>query len=376
MAIEKPAEPTQEKNGKRPRRKRMALAILSVAIILVGAGALYYYLYYTRTHISTDDAFVDGNVYTVASKVSGTVRALYIKDNQFVKKGELILEIDPRDYEVQVKGAQAGLEASQSKLTEINNSVDTARKQLKGIMANLASARANLELQQANLRLAEKELKRSEFLIKKDFIAKESYDQTKTNYEVAVAQVKAAQDQIRQLEASVETQKAVIKQTESSLSTQQAQIRQNEATLKAAQLNKSYTRIYAPMDGYITNRSVDTGNQIQAAQPLLAVVPLLPEAIWITANYKETQLERVKPGQKVIIKVDAYSGKVFHGKVNSIMSGSGAVFSLFPPQNATGNFVKVVQRIPVKIVLDEGTDPNHVLRIGMSVVPTILIDPG
>jgi membrane fusion protein (multidrug efflux system) len=144
--------------------------------------------------------------------------------------------------------------------------------------------------------------------------------------------------------------------------------------LKAAELNLGYTKIYAPTDGYITKRTVEIGNQIQAGQPLMAVVPLAQEDIWITANYKETQLEKVKPGQKVEIKVDTYPGKVFYGRVDSIMSGTGAVFSLFPPENATGNFVKVVQRIPVKIIPEKGADPSHLLRIGMSVVPTILIN--
>jgi membrane fusion protein (multidrug efflux system) len=159
------------------------------------------------------------------------------------------------------------------------------------------------------------------------------------------------------------------------LPTQQAQIQEKEATLKMAELNQSYTRIYAPSEGYITKRTVEVGNQVQAGQPLMAIVPLTQEDIWITANYKETQLKYVKPGQRVTIKVDTYPGKTFEGRVNSIMAGTGAVFSLFPPENATGNFVKVVQRIPVKILLESGTDPNHLLRIGMSVAPTILIEP-
>jgi membrane fusion protein (multidrug efflux system) len=156
---------------------------------------------------------------------------------------------------------------------------------------------------------------------------------------------------------------------------QRGQIQQKEAVLEGANLNRAYTKIYSPSDGYITKRTVEVGNQIQADQPLMAVVPLSQEEIWITANYKETQLKKVKPGQKVKVKVDTYPGRVFYGRVNSLMAGTGAVFSLFPPENATGSFVKVVQRIPVKIVLESGTDPEHLLRIGMSVVPTILIDP-
>ncbi len=164
----------------------------------------------------------------------------------------------------------------------------------------------------------------------------------------------------------------VVKQREASKTAQASTIREKEAKQSAAQLNYEYTKIYAPTDGHVTKKSVEIGNQIQAGQPLMAVVSF--EDVSILANYKETQLEKVKPGQKVKIKVDSYPGKTFWGKVDSIMAGTGAVFSLFPPENATGNYVKVVQRIPVKIVLDKDTDNEHILRVGMSVVPTIIVE--
>jgi len=362
-----------EENKEKPnnRRKKIAAIIIFPVLIVIGAVVLFLYREYKATHISTDDAFVDGRVHAIASKIPGTVKAIHVNDNQFVKKGAPILEIDPIDYDVRVKEAQAGLETEIAKLSEIRDKVDTAKKQLAGIMASMEEARANLELQEANLRQAEVDFKRAESLLKKEVIPREQYDKAKTTYDVAVAQVKAAKERIKQLEASLETQKAVVKQTETSLIPQQAQIQQKEATLKGTELSKSYTIIYSPSDGYIAKKSVETGNQIQPGQSLMAVVPL--DDIWITANYKETQLERVKPGQKVRIIVDTYSGKVFYGKVESVQAGTGAVFSLFPPENATGNYVKIVQRIPVKIILDQDTDPSHNLRIGMSVVPTILV---
>ena len=369
-------ESMEEKKEKPSRgRKKLAAFILLPIIIILGGVVLYLYIQYKETHISTDDAFVDGRVHVIASKVPGTLKALYIIDNQFVKKNDLILEIDPADYNVRVKEAQAGFHAERARLSELQDRVNTAKRQLAEIIASLEAAQANVELQKANLELAKVNLQRSESLLKKEAIPRQQYDNSKTNYEVAVAQVKAAQDQVKQIEASLETQRALIKQTESGIPPQEAQIRQKEATLQGAELNRGYTKIYAPSEGYITKRTVEIGNQIQAGQPLMAVIPLAQEDIWITANYKETQLERVKPGQKIKIKVDTYPGKVFYGRVDSIMSGTGAVFSLFPPENATGNFVKVVQRIPVKIVLDKGSDPGHLLRIGMSVVPTILIEP-
>jgi membrane fusion protein (multidrug efflux system) len=344
-------------------------------IIVIGAAAIYFYLQYKKTHISTDDAYVDGRIHTVASKIFGTVKTLHVQDNQLVKAGDVLLEIDPKDYQVKVKEARAGLESERTKLTQILYSVDTVNKQLTQIIASLGAAHANLRLQEANLHLADLEFKRSEALFRGGVIPKQQYDQAKTAYEVSSAQVKAASDQARALEASIETQKALIRQTESGIPPQQAVIKQNEATVQAAELNLSYTKICTPVDGHITNRSAEAGNQIQPAQPLMAVVPLTQREIWITANFKETDLAHVRPGQKVKIKVDTYPGKEFNGKVNSIMAGTGAVFSLFPPENATGNFVKVVQRIPVKINLDPAEDPHQLLRIGMSVVPTILAEP-
>jgi membrane fusion protein (multidrug efflux system) len=354
------------------KRKKLVFIVFPI-IIALGALGIFVYLQYSATHISTDDAFVDGRMHIIAPKIFGTVKALHVQDNQFIKRNDLILEIDPADYEVMVRQAQADLDNERTTLSEIVDSVDTVKKQMGQITAALEQGQANLELQKANLELARVNLQRAEYLVKKEAIAKQQYDTTKNGYEVAVAQVKAAGAQVKQFDASLVAQKALIKQTEAKIPSQKALIRQKQAALQQAKLNREYTKIYAPTDGYITNRTVEVGNQIQVAQPLMAVVPLDQENIWITANYKETQLKKVKPGQKVVIKVDTFPGRVFSGKVDSVMAGTGAVFSLFPPQNATGNYVKVVQRIPVKIAIDRGSDPGHLLRVGMSVVSTILI---
>jgi membrane fusion protein (multidrug efflux system) len=369
------AELAEEKKEKvnRGRRKKIAFLVLSI-LLLGGAGGVYYYLQYQKTHISTDDAYVDGHVHTIAPKISGTVKAILVKDNQRVKKGEILLEIDPADYEVSLKEAKASLEEERAKLFELQDAVEAARRQLAENLASLKGARADFELQQANLRQNRKDLEREQFLMQKDLVARQEYDRSQTAYEVSEAQVKSARERIRQMEASLETQRAVIRQAEAALPPQRAVIRQKEEELKQAALNKEYTVIRSPAEGYVTKRTVEVGNQVQVAQPLLAVVPLAADQVWITANYKETDLKEVRPGQRVRIKVDTYPGRTFYGRVNSVMAGTGAVFSLFPPENATGNFVKVVQRIPVKITLEEGTDPDHLLRIGMSVVPTILVE--
>ena len=355
------------------QKRGMVFGILTV-VLVIGVVALFFFLEYRRTHVTTDDAYVDGHIHIVASKVPGTVLALHVKDNQLVKKDDPILDIDPVDYRVALLEAQANLEMERARLTEVQSRVETARKQLYEIRSALESARSALKAQEALTWKAREDLKRAEPLIKEQIVTQEYYDQRRTNYDVGIAQVNSAKENVTRLEGSVESQKALIRQTEAAVAPQNALIQQREALVEKAKLNVGYTRIPAPANGYVTKRSAEVGNQVQAGQPLLAVVPLEQERIWITANYKETELKDVKSGQKVEIKVDTYPGKTFRGRVNSIMAGTGSAFSLFPPENATGNYVKIVQRIPVRVSLEEGSDPDHLLRVGMSVVPTILIE--
>jgi len=405
-----------ESNEKKPQRRKVIVLILFCALAVGGILAVFWYLQYASTHISTDDAFVDGHVHVIAPKISGTIRGIMVEDNQRVARGDLLVEIDPIDYRVRVEDAASAFQAESARIVELNDRVEVARKQfqelkyqaesarlnfdlqktvLKQLEADIKKAEAGVEAQTAQLKQARIDIRRGEDLYKKEVISKEKYENTQTAYEVTEAQLKGAQEQLLQVkanretqlarlkqaevdvmkaEATLETQKTVIKQAESTISTQRSMIQQKRAVLKTSELNLDYTRIYAPADGYITKRSAEVGNQVQAGQPLMSVVPLAPEEIWITANYKETQLKGVKSGQKVKIEVDMNPGRVFHGRVDSIMAGTGSAFSLFPPENATGNYVKVVQRIPVKIVLEQGEDPGHMLRIGMSVVPTILAE--
>ena len=350
-------------------KKKSAVLLLSVMLI-AGIGGVLYYLEYRKTYITTDDAFVTGRIHVIASKVPGTVKTLHVDDNQFVKKDDLLVEIDVKDYDVRVKGAQSARNAERSKLDELSTRTDVARKQLAELQFSVQSARANQRLQETNLKQAEIDYKRAQALYKRGVVPEERLEKTKTGYDVSVAQVEASREQLKQIEAALETQKSIIKQSESAFKSQDSIVKQKDEVLNAEDLKKSYTKIYAPAEGYITKKSVETGNQIQEGQPLMAIVPL--DDIWVVANYKETQIENVRPGQKAKIKVDTYPGRDFAGTVQSIMSGTGSAFSLFPPENATGNYVKVVQRIPVKIVLKKGTDPNHILRVGMSVEPTII----
>jgi membrane fusion protein (multidrug efflux system) len=405
-----------EENKKKRGWRKLIILIILCALIAVGAGAVWWYLEYTRTHISTDDAYLDGRVHVVAPRISGKVVGIRVEENQHVARGDLLVEIDPTDYIVRAADADSALRVEKAKIPELNTRVAVARKKfqerkyqaesaaldlnlqktvLKQVEADIRRAEASVEAQAAKLKQAERDIRRAEDLYRREVISKEKYQNTQTAYDVAAAQLAVAKEQLLQTRASRDTQLArvkqaeadlmkeeaalgtqeeMIRQAEAAIPPQQALIRQKEAALKERQLNRSYTRIFSPVQGFVTRKTVEVGNQVQVGQPLMAVVPLDQENIWITANYKETDLKRVKPGQRVKIKVDTYPDKVFYGRVNSIMAGTGSVFSLFPPENATGNFVKVVQRIPVRIFLEKGEDPGHLLRIGMSVVPTILVE--
>ncbi|MDO8663192.1 MAG: HlyD family secretion protein [Candidatus Omnitrophota bacterium] len=322
-------------------KKKKLFYLLALALIILGIFAAVHIIR-GFTHVVTDDAYITGRVHSIASKISGTVKEVRIDDNQAVKKGDLLIEIDPLDYETKVNEAEAALSAEKARLADAE--------------AGIKSAEANLEVQEVAFNQAGLDKKRGESLYQDEVIPKEKHEKIITAYDMAAAKAKALKEELEKAKSSKDLEQSLIKQ--------------KEAALKAAQLNLSYSKIYASTDGYITNKSVETGNQIQPAQPLMAVVAL--DDIWVVANYKETQLKNVKPGQLAEVRVDTYPGKVFSGKVDSIMAATGAAFSLFPPENALGNYVKVVQRIPVKIVFDKSSDEGHVLRIGMSCIPTII----
>ena len=308
--------------------KNKKLIYLIVAGVIFVLAFLIMYIIYGLSRVSTDDAYIAGRIHNIAAKIPGTVEKVVIDDNQGVKKGQLLVEIDPTDYQLKVNEAKAALESEKVRLSD-------AQTQIKS---------AKITLNQALL-----DKRRGEALYKEKVIPKEKYEKILTVYNLSLTQLKTAEE-YEQLEESL--------------------IKQREVALNIAEVNLGYTRVLAPSEGYVTSKSVEAGNQIQPGQPLMAVIAL--DDIWVVANYKETQLKNVRMGQRVNIKIDTYPGRVFTGKVDSIMAGTGAAFSLFPPENALGNYVKVVQRVPVKIVFDKATDERHVLRIGMSCIPMII----
>jgi membrane fusion protein (multidrug efflux system) len=340
---------TQQKKGINGKHKALVVLLL-IGIVGVLLGTRWWIR--SKTHIETDNAFIESRIVPVSARIPGTVTRVLVNDNQSVKQGDLLLELDQADYRAEVAQAEAG--------------VGMAENETGGEYQKAEAARAAMHSARARYDQALLDLSRGEALFTREVIPREQLDRLKTAKRVAESQLKEATEAFKRAQA------------EAGLSGQgnsnKARIQQRKAKLEEARLRLSYTRIIAPRDGYITRKSIEPGTNVQPGQALMALVPL--QDAWITANYKESQLTHIRPGQKVEFTVDAYPGRTFSGKVDSIMAGTGAAFSLLPPENATGNYVKVVQRVPVKIVIDNSSDPEHLLRVGMSVIPTVVTGQG
>jgi membrane fusion protein (multidrug efflux system) len=378
----------EEGNGSdstaRSSRKKRALGIFLVAsLATVAIGAFYWW--WRQTHIATDDAFVEGRIHPVAARIQGTVVEVLVRDNQQVRKGEPLLRIDPEPYAVRAAAAASALSAASADLSAARSDTRASREDLAAAQAQLAqarsaadAARAKVSLAEVRLAQADRDAERARSLFERNSISRERNEKAMTERLVAKAQDDVAREELRLAEAAVAAQeasiaqrKAVIGQREARIGQREADVRQKESALAEAKLYQGYAGVVSPADGYVTRKNVEAGQVVSPGQLLLAVSDL--SDVWVVANYKETQIEKIRPGQPARIRVDTYPGKVFQGKVESLMAGTGSAFSLFPPENATGNYVKVVQRVPVKIVLEKGEDPGRLLRIGMSVVPTVLV---
>ncbi len=333
-------------------KKRVIVPTIT-AIIFFFTGI--YFIIHSFYYQETDDAFVEGHIVSVAPRVAGPVVKLLVDDNQPVKKGDLILEIDPTDYETTLAQKEA-------KLAEAKANLNIAEKRITQSQADLNQSSEDISAAKSKLDFAQKDYKRYTDMHKAGIASKQDYDHSKTAFTVAKSGHNAALEREQAAKSMLQSSKA---QKEATL----AEIKRLEAEVTQAKLDLSYTKIYAPQDGLITNRSVEQGNYVQIAQPLLAVVP---EKMWIVANFKETQLANMRPGQPVEIKVDTYRGKKFEGKVDSIQRSTGAKASLFPPENAVGSYVKIVQRVPVKIVFTEDISKYNIVP-GMSVVPEVKV---
>jgi membrane fusion protein (multidrug efflux system) len=405
-------------------RTRTSAKTIVVRILVLGvlaALAIGGYLYWKdlSKFESTDDAQVDGQIYPVSTRITGHVSVVNIEDHQFVNAGDILVQLDPKDYEVAIAKAKAdladamaGLQSSKtdvpitsqttaSTLTGARSShedaslgVGMAERQLDVEKAKLTTAQANVRVAEANYTRATQDVQRYKLLVDKDEISKQQYDQAVSTADAARATLEVqragvieaernisldekAVDQARAKMATAEAtvQSAMtgpqqVRVTEARAESAQAKVEQQRAALEQAELNLQYTSIVAPVSGIVGKKAVTVGQNLSPGQEFLVIVPV--EGLWVTANFKETQLKNMKVGQPVQIRVDAY-GRDYTGKVLRVAGASGSRFSLLPPENATGNYVKVVQRIPVRIAFDPGQNGDHLLRPGMSVVPTVTV---
>jgi membrane fusion protein, multidrug efflux system len=386
-----------------PRAKPTRWIVLGVlAIAIAGASAWWWH---SLRYESTDDAQVDGHIDLVSTRISGTVTYINprVEDTHFVEAGTLLLELDPRDYAAELEHAKANLDTSTAEARSAQVTVPivnaSAFGQLHSAEAAKEEALANVESEQANLVAAQHKLQqdqaiharaerdriRYQGLIEKHEISRSDYDARETEAIAAAQTVEADRADITSREQKIAEARSLVVQREAQIEAARiapqqvtdaraksdsagGQLEQARADLHTAQLNLSYTKIYAPVSGVIGRKTVELGHRVQPGQSLLVIVPL--DDIWITANFKETQLKHMRPGQTVTIRVDTF-GRDYQGKVESLPGAAGPLFSLFPPENATGNYVKVVERFPVRIRLDQDQDSEHMLRPGMSVEPTV-----
>jgi membrane fusion protein, multidrug efflux system len=380
---------------------RIALIIAAVVLLVVG----FFVYRYVTSYESTDDAQVDGHINSVSARISGHVIKLNVDDNQYVQAGAVLVEIDPADYQVAFERARADFENAKAAavaagvnvpITSVNTNsqlstteadVASARAGIAAARQQYAAAKAQLEQAEANDVKAQNDLGRYKQLVDKEEISQQQYDEAVAASRASAAAVQAAratadalQSQVTQAQQRLvnaeanwryaQTAPKQLQVMRSRATAAEAAAQQKKADLDQAELNLQYTKIVAPVAGVVSDRTVEVGQNVAPGQELMKVIPL--NDVWITADYKETQLREMKVGQPVTIEVDA-NGRSYKGKVNSIAGASGARFSLLPPENATGNYVKVVQRIPVKIVLDPGENKDESLRPGMSVTPKVWI---
>jgi membrane fusion protein, multidrug efflux system len=391
-----------ERRSYSPPKKRKMLLIVTGAVLAVFVGVVLW-LYFS-SYESTDDAQVDVHLYPVSARISGYVVAVNVDDNQWVEKDKVLVEIDPKDYEVAVAQARANLGNSEataqslnitvpitsvntsSQLSFTNSDIESAKAGIASAEKQLAAAHYQLVQAQATDVRAQDDLKRYKMLVDKKEVADQIYDQALATARASTAAVAGAEateaaskqaveqanSRLAQAQANhqyAETAPQQVSSTKARARAAIADVEQKRALLEQAELNLQYTKVIAPVSG-VVNKTVVVGLNVQPGQQMLTVVPL--EEVWITANFKETQLRHMRVGQKAKIHVDS-SGRTFHGHVDSLAGATGPLFSLLPPENATGNYVKIVQRLPVKIVLEPGENKDHQLRPGMNVVPYVYL---
>ncbi len=355
---------------KTPFWKRRGVIVAGTVLF---AGLLFLGLHYlgeSLTHESTDDAFLDGNIVSIAPKVAGQVNKVSVDDNQLVKPGDVLFEIDPRDFELQLAQKNAALASAQENSRLLEASFVMLGTEVETAEATAKQSEAEAAADQAAADRAGADLKRAEDLISRKIISPQEYDAAKAAAVSATATLKAGQEKASSDRSKITQAKAQLEAGHRAWDRAQAQALQAKVDVDQAEQNLSYTRIVAPEAGRVTRKAIEAGDYVQVGQKLMALVL---NNLWVTANFKETQLRNIRVGQPTEISIDSVAKRSFAGHVQSIQAGSGAAFSLLPPENAVGNYVKVVQRVPVKITFDKPFESGHVLGPGMSVVPSVKV---
>ena len=349
------------------RRPVVVIGTIALAFIFIwGLGAVARSL----SHESTDDAFLAADVVSIAPRISGQVKEVYVQDNQEVKQGEPLVQIDPRDFDTALAQKRAAQITADSNTNVILATFKMLDVQVTSAEATARQSEAQAAADQATADKALSDLKRAEDLIQKKIISPQEYDSAKAAAQAATNTLAASQAKAASDRSKVDEAEAELEAGRAGLDRAIAQAKQASVDVDLAALSRSYTLVPAPIDGRVTRKAVAAGDYVQAGQQLMAIVP---HTIWVVGNYKETQLTKIRTNQPVEITVDSVGGRTFAGHVQSLQAGSGAAFSLLPPENAVGNYVKVVQRVPVKIIFDNPVEASHVLGPGMSVVPSIQV---
>jgi len=368
MTDEKTAAPAV-KNGNGASRYRSPVFVVPAAIAL--AVLLYFAVAYVAdifTHESTDDAFIAGHVVSIAPRIAGQVTGVYVKDNQLVRSNDLLVQIDPADYAITVGQKQAASVSQGANFRTIVAAYELMRTKVATAEATARKSQADADAAEATAKRAAADFERAQNLLKQNTVSKQEFDSAQEAKLKAESDFKSAQEAVEEDTSKVEEAE---KQAEAAFAEKDmafAQLSESQTNVAAAELNFSYTKIYAPCDGRVTRKAVEVGDYLQTAQQIMSLVPT---NVWVVANFKESQLKGMQTNQPVMVSIDALGGREFRAHVDSVQAGSGAQFSLLPPENATGNYVKVVQRVPVKIVFDEPLPADHVIGPGLSVTPSV-----
>jgi len=358
-------------NSKQLARFNSPLFLWPATIVL--AVLLFFaldYLIAFMTHESTDDAFIAAHVVSIAPRISGQVAAVHVLDNEMVRSNELLLEIDPANYAITVAQKQSAASSQDANVKTVLAVDELMRQKVATAEADARKAQADADADAATAKRAAADFERMKELRKENTISQQEFDAAQAAATQAEANLKSAQANVASQSSKVDEARTTLLASEAEVGLATSQWQEAQTNVASAQLDLSYTKIYAPCDGRVTRKAVETGNYVQVGQQLMSVVP--PE-IWVIANFKESQLKNMKPGQPVMVAIDALGGKEFRAHVDSVQAGSGAAFSLLPPENATGNFVKVVQRVPVKILFDEPLPADHTIGPGLSVAPSVQV---